>query len=607
MSLYNELKRRNVLRVGAAYIVAAWLVIQVAETIFPLFGFDDTPARIVVIVLAIGFPLFLLFSWVFELTPEGLKRETEIDRAASTTHRTGKQLDRIIIVLLALALGYFAFDKFVLDPARDATELATATQEAHQEGRSEALVESYGDKSIAVLPFVNMSSDPEQEYFSDGISEELLNVLSKIPDLRVISRTSSFYFKGKDMKLVDIARELNVAHILEGSVRKTGNRVRITAQLINALSDTHLWSQTYDREILDMFVVQDEIATEIAAKLQLAIMGTAHTARPTDSEEAYDNFLRGMYFINEGWVAFLRARDYFKAAVEIDPTYAQAHALLALTYISLGNFRQLAPADVQQLASDAATTAIELDSRAPMAWIARGWLAMSYDFDWRSAETMFRRAIELAPSFYGGYNGLSMALQMAGRYEEALAAAQQAHSLDPLNFWTRNMLAEVSVQRREYDAALKHVEILLQMQPGDAENVSWIAWIYFLQNKPGEALLNAEKTMELAEGDPNLELGAAVVYAMLGKFSDAEEILARANVKIDSQFVSPGLIAIVYGYLGDSDQAFAWLERAVEVYDSFIFSLGYPVFDPIRSDPRFVELCARLQMACADQWDKDQN
>ncbi len=595
------------LRVGAAYIVTAWLVIQVVETIFPAFGFSDSAVRFVVIVFAIGLVPALILSWAFEITPEGLKKETDIDRTSSITRSTGKQLDRIIMVVLALALGYFAFDKFVLDPARDADELATATQEAHQEGRSEAFVESYGDKSIAVLPFVNMSSDKEQEYFSDGISEELLNVLSRIPDLRVISRTSSFYFKGKDVKLVDIARELNVAHILEGSVRKTGNRVRITAQLINALSDTHLWSETYDREILDMFVVQDEIAAKIAGKLQLTIMGSAHTARPTDSEEAYDNFLRGMYFLNEGWATFFEARDYFKAAVDIDPAYAQAHALLALTYVSLGNFRQLAPADVQQPADDAAMTAIELDNRLPMAWIARGWLAMSYDFDWRNAEKMFRRAIELAPSFYGGYNGLSMALQMAGRYEEALAAAQQAHSLDPLNFWTRNMLAEVSVQRREYDAALKHAENLLQMQPGDAESVSWIAWIYFLQNKPGEALLNAEKAMELAEGDPNLELGAAVVYAMLGKFSDAEEILARANAKIDSQFVSPGLIAIVYGYLGDSDQAFAWLERAVEVYDSFIFSLGYPVFDPIRSDPRFVELCARLQMPCADQWDKDQN
>ena len=257
MSFLKELKRRNVLRVGAAYVVGSWLLIQVAETIFPLFGYGDTPARMVVIVLAIAFIPSLIFSWAFEITPEGLKRDADVDRDLSVIQTTGKKLDRIILVVLALALAYFAFDKFVLDPARDAVELATATQEAHQEGRSEALVDSYGDKSIAVLPFVNMSSDPEQEYFSDGISEELLNLLAKIPELRVISRSSSFAFKGGKIDIPTVAKKLNVAHVLEGSVRKAGNQVRITAQLIDARTDTHLWSETYDRELANIFAVQD--------------------------------------------------------------------------------------------------------------------------------------------------------------------------------------------------------------------------------------------------------------------------------------------------------------------------------------------------------------
>ena len=223
-------------------MVTAWLGIQVAETIFPAFGFGDAAIRLVVIVFAIGLIPALVVSWVFEITPEGLKKEKDIDRTTSITNKTGKQLDRIIMVVLALALGYFAIDKFALSPQRQAEELATATKEAHKEGRSEALVESYGDKSIAVLPFVNMSSDEEQEYFSDGISEELLNLLTKIPELRVISRSSAFSYKGKDIKLTEIAKELNVAHILEGSVRKAGKLVRITVQLIEARSDTHLWS-----------------------------------------------------------------------------------------------------------------------------------------------------------------------------------------------------------------------------------------------------------------------------------------------------------------------------------------------------------------------------
>jgi adenylate cyclase len=227
MSFFAELRRRNVLPVGAAYAFMAWLLIQVAETIFPLFGFDDAPARITVIVLAIGAVRALVFAWVFEWTPEGLKREKDVDRTQPIAPHAGKSIDRLIMVVLALALGVFAFDKFVLSPQREATEqqeqaaqLASTSQEARRAGRAEALLESYGEKSIAVLPFVNMSSDAEQEYFSDGISEELLNLLAKIPELRVISRSSAFSFKGQHLEAPEIARRLNVAHILEGSVRK---------------------------------------------------------------------------------------------------------------------------------------------------------------------------------------------------------------------------------------------------------------------------------------------------------------------------------------------------------------------------------------------------
>jgi adenylate cyclase len=456
---------------------------------------------------------------------------------------------------------------------------------------------------------VNMSSDPEQEYFSDGISEELLNLLSRIPELRVISRSSAFSFKGKDLPIPIIAKQLNVAHVLEGSVRKAGNRVRITAQLIEARSDTHLWSETYDREVLDIFAVQDEISQKIASKLKITLVSAGQQGFPTNNEDAYDNFLRGMHFLREGWTSetLLKSIAYFNKAIEIDPEYAQAHALLALTYVSLGNFRHLSPKDVQRQASDAATTAIELDDQFPEAWVAMGWLAMTYDFDWRSAERHFRRDIELSPSSYMGYIGLSMALQMAGRYDEALAAAQRAYQLDPLNFWTRNMLGEVTIKRREYDDAIKHAKVMLEMQPNDPLMTGYIGWLYALTNLPVEALRHADKAIEIAAGNPNLELNAAVVYAMLGKASEAREILSRAEANVEAQFVSPGLIAAVYANLGDSDQAIASLKRGVAVYDSFIFNLDYPIFDPIRSDPRFIELCADLDMACADQRDNDKN
>jgi TolB-like protein/Flp pilus assembly protein TadD len=601
MSLYNELKRRNVLRVGAAYIVASWLIIQVVETIFPAFGFGDSAIRIVVIVLAIAFIPGLILSWVFEITPEGMKREVDVVRDDSTTYVTGKRLDRIIMVLLALALGYFAFDKFVLDPVRDDLIIETA----HQEGRSEALVESFGDKSIAVLAFVNMSDDAGNEYFSDGISEEILNLLAKIPELRVISRSSAFSFKGRGTQIPEIAKILNVAHILEGSVRKVGNQVRITAQLIDARTDTHLWSETYDRELANIFAVQDEIAREIASKLQAALVDPAQTAQPTESEEAYDKFLRGWHFIRQGWAPedFLKAEEYFKAAIEIDPQYAQAYALLAVTYNAMANLLFATPVDVLAQALEAAETALALDDRLPEAWYARGWVAISYEFDWRNAEKMFLRGIELAPSNYLGYQGLTFAMTMAGRYDEALAAARQAFALDPMTIWTRSTLLEVTYRRREYDDALEHALAILEMQPDDSLMTGFLGWLYILKDMPEEALRYAGEAIDLADGNPNLELNAAVVYANLGMISKATEILDRAEEQNTNQLVSPGYMAVVYAALGESDQAFAWLDLAIDYRDSFVFCLDYPAWDPLRSDPRFVEMCKRFGMACAEPFE----
>jgi len=575
MSILEELNRRGVVRAAALYVAIAWGGTEILVFLIEALWGEGTagPARKYLAILFIaGFPVAMYLSWTRDLGLQARRVVAAVSLAA---------------VLLAALIWLIPEQSL----KKDTPELQAIDADP---------------RSIAVLPFVNMSGDEDNIYFSHGITEELLNVLARIPDLKVSSRTSSFHFAGTDIPIMTIAARLGVRHVLEGSVRRSNNLVRITAQLIDAKTDAHLWSETYDREILDMFAVQDEIAGEIANKLQLTMTESANTGRPTDSEEAYDNFLRGLHFLQEGWATFLKARDYFISAIEIDPEYAQAHALLALTYVSLGNFRVLAPAHVQQQAGNAATTAIELDNRLPEAWVAQGWIAMTYDFDWRSAEKNFRRVVELAPSSYMGYIGLSMALQMAGRYDEALAAARRAYQFDPLNYWTRNMLAEVIFKRREYGTAIEHAEVLLEMQPGDSLITGWIGWLYDLNNMPGEALRYADEAIKLAGGDPNLELNAAVVYAMLGNVSEARDILTRAEARIDSQFISPGFIALVYTNLGESDQAFAWLERAVEVYDSFIFNLGYPIWDPIRSDPRFVELCDRLQMACADRWESNE-
>ena len=288
MNFIGELKRRNVFKVGAAYVVVAWIMAQITDVFLENFGAPEWVIKTVLLLLIIGFPLVLLFAWAFEMTPEGIKKEKDIDRSESITTQTGRKLDFTIIALMALALGYFAIDKFILMPALNRDKV-----ESTAEAPEPAAVETVSNKSIAVLPFVNMSDDTANEYFSDGISEEILNSLAKVKDLKVAGRTSSFAFKGQNQDLRQIGQTLGVEHILEGSVRKAGTKVRITAQLIQVDDGFHLWSESYDRELTDIFAIQDEIATAILEQLKAHLIGVElpvlNTAR-TDSQ-AYEFYL----------------------------------------------------------------------------------------------------------------------------------------------------------------------------------------------------------------------------------------------------------------------------------------------------------------------------
>ena len=401
MSLIAELRRRNVFRVGAAYLVGAWAMIQVAGTLFPMFGYGHTPARIVVIVLAVGLIPTLVCAWAFKLTPEGLKKESEAGASPSFSPEASKRFDRAIMVVLALALGYFVFDQFVLDPQREAASEARKTVElekARQQGRAEALVDSYGDKSIAVLPFVNMSDDAGNEYFSDGISEELLNLLAGVPGLRVISRTSAFAYKGKDIRLTRVADELNVAHVLEGSVRKSGNRVRVTAQLIEARSDTHLWSQTWDLTLDDIFAIQEQIAAQVVEHLKVTLLGDPPQPVETDPQ-AYALFLQARYLSGQGSAeAYGQAIDLLKQVLAIDPAYAAAWEALAGNYINQASKGLRTWEEGFSLAREASEKALAINPLFAPAHARLGWVAMLYDNDLAQAARHYERALELAPT-----------------------------------------------------------------------------------------------------------------------------------------------------------------------------------------------------------------
>ena len=325
MSFFDELKRRNVIRVGIAYLIVAWLILQFADVVLNNIQAPGWVFQVIMLMLGIGFPVVLLFAWAFEMTPEGIKKERDVDRSKSITPKTGHKLDRTIIVVLVLALIYFIYDKFGSQPPvlpAPATESpVTAVDEARQSK----------ELSIAVLPFVNMSADPEQEFFSDGISEELLNLLVRVEGLKVASRTSSFTYKGENRNIPEIAAELKVGHILEGSVRKAGNRVRITAQLIDTSNDRHLWSETFDRELVDIFAIQDEIANAIVSALK-GTLGVEQKAinveAITENLDAYDLYLkaRGLFVARQDLPLSIAL---FEQATRLDPTFARAWEGLA--------------------------------------------------------------------------------------------------------------------------------------------------------------------------------------------------------------------------------------------------------------------------------------
>ncbi len=522
MSFFRELNRRNVIRVGAAYAVTAWLLIQVAETIFPLFGFGDTPARVVVVVLAIGLIPTLVLAWAFEWTPEGLRRDADVDRGRPAALDNAKRLDRIIMAVLALALGYFAFDKFVLDPARD----AKIAESARQQGRAQAIVEAYGERSIAVLPFVNMSTDPEQAYFSDGMAEELLNLLAAIPDLRVISRSSAFTYKDRSVPIPTIASELGVSYVLEGSVRKAGDTVRITAQLIEGHSDRHLWSETYDRSLEDIFAIQDEISAAIVGELESAlgiVMADAADSHATTDIEAYEAYLRGQYLMaqrtNE---SIAGAVEEFSQAVALDPYYAPAQAGLALAtrFLSETQFGDLPKAEALARARPHAERALELDPDLPEAHAAMAYVLVTMETIDQAIDH-FRHAVALNPNYAEGAMWLGGFLADQGNYQESFNLLERAVRSDPLSVAALSNYFGALVARGRLSEAQRVLNKLASLSPHHYRQY----WLSFksLDGNWAEAALLA---LRAERDDPRGAIVDSYLVVLLAAMGLDEEALA---------------------------------------------------------------------------------
>jgi TolB-like protein/Flp pilus assembly protein TadD len=586
-SLFAELRRRNVLRMAGLYVVGSWLITQVTGTVLPMFEAPSWLPRSIVMLLAIGFVPTMMFSWIYELTPEGLKRDAEVPLEQSIAHETGRRIDRMIITTLALALVYFAVDKFLLAPRREAAQLQQQAELLRQGQKTAgdaaaATAQAVSEHSIAVLPFVNMSDEKSNEFFSDGISEELLNLLAKIPQLQVTARTSSFAFKGKEIGITEVARQLHVAHVLEGSVRKSGNAVRITAQLINAATDTHLWSQTYDRKLDDIFAIQDEIAADVVKQLKVTLLGAAPKARTTDPE-AYALYLQAKQL---GWQftaeAFKQSDALYRKALAIDPRYAPAWAGLSSNFANETGQALLSNKEGHAQAREAATKALAIDPDYAPAHARLGWIAMTADNDLAGAAQHFNSALALDPSDLDVLRNSATLLQSLGRLDEALALSEAVVRRDPVNV---SAIYNLGISQRDagrLDASIGSFRTVLSLAPSRGNAHANLGIVLLLKGDASGALAEIERETSEVWKMINLPLA----YHALGRKADSDAALAALMAKEEKD--SPYNIAYVYAYRGEADKAFEWLDKAVEYGDPGIGEIvTESLFDKIHADPRW--------------------
>ena len=591
-AFFAELKRRNVYKVAVAYAVVAWLLIQAASIFFPAFDAPPWVMKIFIIVIIFGFPVALILSWAFEITPEGIKLESEIEPNKSVTRRTGRKIVAVTIALAVVAAGLFVY-QLVRPVGRSLQDVRQI-----EDGRPGGASLPISNKSIAVLPFENRSEDKANAYFAEGIQDEILTRLSKIADLKVISRTSTQHYKSAPENLPEIAKQLGVAHILEGSVQKSGEAVRVNVQLIKAANDSHLWADTFDRKLTDVFAIESEIARSIADTLKAKLTGSeehAISARPTENTKAHQSYLKGRYFWNKRTGPDLQtAIDYFKQAIEQDSNYALAYAGLAdshvlLPYYGAGTLQQSIPP-----ANAAAQKALELDATLAEPHSTLGLILYS-TFDFAESKREFERAIALNPNDATAHQWFGNGpLIVTGEFERAIAEGKRAVELDPLSLVVNTDLAVGYTMARRYPEAIEQFNNILAMDP----RFYYARWAFGLalqfDGQLPEAIAQYKKAAELTD-DPFVLAWLAQGYAQAGQRDEALKLLAQMDELATKRYVGAWSFAIVHLALGEKEKAIDELERAFrERSDPFItFIKVSPLFDPLRGDPRFQALLAK--------------
>lgn len=594
-----ELKRRNVYKVAVAYLVVSWLLIQAASILFPTFDAPPSAMKVLVVVLAIGFPIALAFSWAFEITPEGLKFESEIDPKTSIAQHTGKKIIGLTVTIAVLAAGLFAYQQLRPHTSAKMEGRSPARNEAPTTASS---VANIPEKSIAVLPFDNLSHDPDNAYFSEGIQDEILTRLAKVTDLKVISRTSTQRLKSTPNDLPQIAQQLGVANILEGSVQKAGDQVRVNVQLIKATTDAHLWADTYDRKLTDIFAVESEIARTVAETLQAKLTGAAPqvlSSKPTENQAAYELYLKGRHFWNRRTEADIKkALHYFQEAVAKDPSYALALVGVADSYAILPNYSNDPPkAEIEQ-ALAAARKAIELDDSLAEAHTALA-NALGADFQFAASEIEFKRAFAMNPNYASAHQWYGELLQSLGRFDEAIAELRRAHELDPLSMIINVVLASTYYSAGRMDEATQQLARAIELDPSFTVSYWLRGQIDESRGQFAEAIADYKKA-SISASPEVIQALIACVYVRSGETAKAQEILKSLIARSQQTFLPNYFIAQVQAMLGNKDEAIRLLEKSYDERSIPVggAGIGGPVidsrFDSLRGNPRFQSLIAKF-------------
>ena len=576
-NFFSELKRRNVYKVAVAYIVAGWALSQGIAQVLPVFDVPNWAIRLIVLLIMIGLPVALSLAWAFELTPEGIKRTDAADAVGQ--HSRGHTWIYIVVIAAAFSIGLFFLGRF-------------------SAGNKTASPVGISNKSIAVLPFDNLSRDPDNAYFCEGVQDEILTRLAKVADLKVISRTSTQHFKSVPENLPEIAKQLGVAHILEGSVQKASDQVRVNVQLINALTDAHLWADTYDRKLTDIFAVETDIAKTIAETLQAKLSGSEKTAmakKPTVNPEAYELYLKGRFFWNKRTGDDLRKSiEYLKQAIGKDPGYALAYAALADSYGILRFYGGASPNESIVPATAAAKKALELDDSLAEAHASLGLIATE-ELEINRAVNELERAIQLNPNYATAHHWFGLALATLRQSDRSIEELKRALELDPLSMIINADLSIIYLYARRYDAAETQARKTLEI-----DSRSFVAHYYLgealqLTGRLKEAIPEFQRAVEL-NNDPYSIAMLAQAYARNGQTEEARKLLAYLNEMAKSAEVPEYALAVAYTSLGKKERAIEALEHGFAGGNkSYLFLLpGDPILDDLRGDPRFEALVRKI-------------